>query len=132
MITRKVYATGSATGNNVAQVIVPSRSRLVMVQWAVKFDSITDNASCVLELSLAAATEVAVNQAQQCISEIAYFSDFVTSGLVNGAVNLVVPTDVILTQGQIIYLHAGLIAGTLTYTGGANLWLAPTSSKREI
>lgn len=120
--SRKIYATGAATANNVANILVPRPSTLVAVQWAVKFDSITDNGTCVLELSLASATEVATNQAQQCISELAYASNFVTSGLANGAVNMWVPVEVHFAQGQTLYMHAGLVAGTITYTGGATLW----------
>jgi len=123
MYTRKLYATGSATANNAANIVVPTKGWLTQVQWCVKYDSITDNATAVLEISLASATEVAVNDAQQCISELAYASNFVTSGLVNGSIQLVVPVHVPLAQGQKIYLHAGLIAGTLTFTGGAILWL---------
>lgn len=123
MYSRKIYATGSSTANAVASITIPSRSKLVLVQWAVKFDSVTDNATAVLELSKSSATEVAVNGAQQCISELCYASNFVTSGLVNGGLNLCHPVDVQFDQGQILYLHAGLVAGTLTYTGGAVLWL---------
>lgn len=123
MYTRKLYATGSATANNVANIVVPSKGFLVAIGWAMKFDSITDNATAVMEISLASATEVGVLGAQQCISELCYASNFVTSGLYNGGVNLYIPVHVPIAQGQQIYLHAGLIGGTLTYTGGAILWL---------
>lgn len=122
MFSRKLYATASATGNAAATITVPSACRLIGIQWAVNFDSITDNGVCTLEVSAASATEIATNEAQQCIGELRYQSNFVTSGLVNGAVNLVVPVPgVPWAQGQKIYLHA-VISGTITYTGGAVLW----------
>jgi hypothetical protein len=121
--TRKLYFTGSATGNSLASQIIPSRSRLVGVQWGVWFDCVTDNASFVLEVSRSSATEIAVAGAQQCITEIAFRQNFVTSGLAPGMVNLWIPTDVPFEQGQIVYLH-GVVVGTITATGGAVLWLS--------
>lgn len=122
MYTRKLYFTGSVTGNGLTTQIIPSRSRLVGIQWGIWFDCITDNASFVLEISKASATEIAVAGAQQAISEIAFRQNFVTSGLAPGMVNLWVPCDVVLDQGQILYLH-GVVVGTITATGGAILWL---------
>jgi hypothetical protein len=117
MYTRKFYATGSATGNGVATITVPTRGRIVGVQWALRMDSITDNANLVAELSLASATEIAVNAAQQCISEVQALSNFVTSGLFIHGINLFCPVNVPVNQGQIVYLHV-TVSGTLTYTGG--------------
>lgn len=121
MYTRKIYATGSATANAVASIVVPTRTRLVMVQWAVLFDSITDGGLLRLEISQTASTEIAVNDSQLCVSELACAGNFVTSGLSQTNLNLVVPVNVAMAQGQKLYLHA-VIGGTVTYTGGANLW----------
>jgi len=122
MYSRKLYATGSATANGVATITIPGASRLIGLQWAVNFDSITDNGIVVMEISAASATEIAVNEAQQSISQICYQSNFVTSGLVNGAVNLFVPVpSVPWAQGQRLYMHA-TVSGTAVFTGGAVLW----------
>lgn len=121
--TRKIYGTASSTTNGVATVTVPKAGILRAVQWAMKWNNITDNAAAVVELSLASATEIAVNAAQQCISEIAFYSNFVTSGLMLGNGLLYVPVHVPLTQGQLIYMHA-VIVGTGDITGGAVLWLS--------
>jgi hypothetical protein len=124
MYSRKLYATGSATANGAATITVPSASRLIAVQWAVVFGSTTNAAFCRLEISAASATEIAVNEAQQCISELDFYGNFVTSGLSNGGANLFVPVPgVPWAQGQKIYLHA-VISGTVTFTGGAVLWFA--------
>jgi len=122
MYNRKLYGTAAATANGVASIIIPRRSRLVGIQWGCRFDNITDNASCVLELSLASATEIAVNNAQQCISECHFWSNFVTSGATNAGTNLFVPVDTSLEQGQNVYLHA-VVSGTLTFYANAILWL---------
>lgn len=120
-MTRKLYATGSATANGVQSVIIPSRATLRQIQWAVRINSITDGAQLNLELSLASAREIAVNEAQQSISEVALEGNFVTSGLSQNGINLIVPCNVPLNQGQLVYLHA-LIAGTLIYDATLLLW----------
>jgi hypothetical protein len=118
--TLKIYGAGSATANGVATVIIPTKTILRGVQWAVQVDCITDSASVDLELSRASAREIAVNGAQQAISEIVAFSNFVTSGLSTGGLNAFFPVSIPLDQGQIVYLHV-LIAGTMSYVTTAIL-----------
>lgn len=121
MYSRKLYATGSATGNAVASITIPSRSKLVAVCWAVALDMSADNSLAFLELSKASATEIAVNGAQQCISEVRAANNLVTSGMALGCINLYQPTDVDLDQGQILYLHTSIT--TTTYYANLLLWL---------
>lgn len=124
MYSRKVYATGSATANGVATVTIPANSRLIGVQWCLDLNSITDNAELVAELSAASATEIAVNEAQQCLSEVRLFGNFATSGLAQVGVNTLFPIPAVpFAAGQKIYLHI-VITGTVTYQGGAILWFA--------
>jgi hypothetical protein len=122
MYSRKIYATGSASGNSLAQITLPSKGRIVGVQWAVWYDSITDNAGLVLEISRSASSEIGVNSAQQCVSELAFRQNFVTSGLAPGLANAFFPVDVPMDQGQILYMH-GLVVGVITFTGGAVIWM---------
>jgi hypothetical protein len=114
MRTLKLYATGSATANAVANVVIPSASTIRGVQVALRMDSITDNAYLNVEVSRASARETATNGAQQCICEVALANNFLTSGDSQNGVNTFFPVNVAVTQGQIIYLHA-LVTGTLTY-----------------
>lgn len=124
MYSRKVYATGTATGNGVATVTIPANSRLIGIDWSIDINSITDNAELVAELSAASATEIAVNEAQQCLGEIRIFGNFVTSGLAQYGVNKSTPVPAVpFAAGQKIYLHV-VVTGTLTYQGGAVLWFA--------
>ena len=120
MYSRKIYASVAADTNNAANIIVPRRSTLVGVQWSLKVDAITDNAEMVAELGLASANEIAVNDAQLCISEVSQTFNFVTSGMFGGGVNLFVPTAIDFAQGQKIYYHV-FITGTITVIGGALL-----------
>jgi len=118
--TLKIYGTGSATANAVAQIIIPNKSRIKGVQWSLLMDSITDGATLRVELSRASATEIAVNGAQQCISEVGMYGNFVTSGLAQFSQVVFLPCDVSVVQGQIIYLHA-VVAGTLNYFAMGNI-----------
>lgn len=93
------------------------------VQFACRFNSITDGGQVDLEISLASAREIAVNGAQQCVAQVAFESNFVTSGLAQNGANLFVPVDVRVTQGQIIYLHC-VVAGTIVFDATAILWIA--------
>lgn len=122
MFSRKLYATGSATADAVSTITVPSASRILAVQWTINFDSITDNGIATVEFSAAPKTEIASASAQQCISEIRFQSNFVTSGLSVGGLNLWVPIPMVpCSQGQLLYMHV-VISGTVTYTGGAVVW----------
>lgn len=112
MRTIKLYGTGSATANAVAQVTIPSRSRLVGVQACIRLDQVADNSSVVLELSKASATEVAVNGSQQCVAMWGNYANLVTSGIGMGGINVFYPVDVSLDQGQILYLHAAVTTST--------------------
>lgn len=123
MISRKIYATGTADTNNAASVQVPSRCRLLGVQWALDADMVTDGASVIAEISLASTNEIAVNQAQQCVSEVRLFNNLATSGMTAVGVNTFFPVDLSLIQGQLVYLHF-LVDGTVTFRGGAVLWLS--------
>lgn len=119
----KLYGSGSATANAVAQVIIPSKTVLRGVSIAFIIDCITDSSGANVELSKASAREIAVNGSQQCIWEGNLFSNFVTSGMGQAGVNNFFPLDVSVVQGQIIYLHAS-VAGTCTYVISANFWYA--------
>lgn len=114
MRTLTLYATGSATGNAVQQITVPSRMRLVGIQVALRINSITDGAQLNLEISRASARQIAVNNAQDSVLQLALESNFVTSGLAQAGVNQFFPVDAEFQQGEFIYLHA-LVAGTVTY-----------------
>lgn len=114
----KLYGTGSATANNVANITIPNRTILKGVQVSVIFASITNGASLRLEVSRASATEIAINGSQQCVLEVGLYGNFVTSGLAQYGINEFFPLRVPVSQGQIVYLHA-VVAGTLTYYAAA-------------
>lgn len=114
MNTLKLYGTGSATANAVAQIIIPNKTTIKGVQICLWIDSVTDNAQVNCEVSRASAREIAVNGSQQCIVEASIAGNFATSGLAQFAVNQFFPVNVPVVQGQIIYLHA-VVTGTATY-----------------
>lgn len=112
--TLQLYGTASATGNAVAQVTVPSKSTIKGILAALNVDSVTDNGIVIVELSKTATSQIATNGALDPFFEMRYYSNFVTSGLVNGGQNLFVPVSVPCRQGEIIYLHA-TVSGTATF-----------------
>lgn len=119
----KLYGTGSATANNVANVTIPTAGRLKGIQYSIRIDAPSDNANMSLEVSQASATEYAVNGAQQCVAVFGAFGNLVTSGLAFGSIVGFVPVDVPLKQGQLLYLHAGLISGVTAYYAELILWI---------
>lgn len=115
MRTIQIAFTGiAATANAIAQVVIPSRSKLKQVEWAVHDENTGTDGMVMLQLSKASATEIGVNGAQQVISNLHLEKDFVTSGLCQGAVNFIHAVDVELDQGQIVYVHADVIGLTVT------------------
>lgn len=117
----KLYGTGAATANAVAQVIIPTGGRLRGIQYDVSIDSITDNAQADIEVSRASATEINVNGAQQCVCQIGLRNNLLTSGMTGNGLNGFLPVDVNVVQGQIIYLHA-VVVGTITYFATFVIW----------
>jgi hypothetical protein len=121
MRTLQLYATGSATGNAIASVVIPSATRIKQIQIAFDVDSITDNADVTLEFSKVPTTQIATNGAQDPFLEVRLKSNFVTSGLTTTGVNQSFPVDVECRQGELIYVHAA-VTGTATYRINAILW----------
>ncbi len=118
----RIYATGSATANAAANIVIPTAGTIRQLNWAFRFNSITDGAQVDLELSQSSTTEIATNNAQQFVGAVRWESNFVTSGLAQGAVNLIMPVSVSFQQGQLVYLHA-VVAGTVTYVGHVDIWM---------
>lgn len=121
MRTLQLYATGSATANAVAQITIPSATRIKAIQIAMDVDSVTDNSDVTLEFSKVPTSQIATNGAQDPFLEVRVKSNFVTSGLTTYGVNQTFPVDVECRQGEIIYVHAA-VSGTATYRVTAIHW----------
>lgn len=121
MRTLQLYGTGSATANAVAQITIPSATRIKAVQVAFDVDSITDNADVTIEFSKVPTTQIAVNGAQDPFLEVRLKNNFVTSGMTMAGVTQTFPVDVECRQGEIIYFHAA-VTGTATYRVNAIFW----------
>lgn len=112
--TLQLYGTGSATGNAVAQITIPSATTLVGAMVAARFVAKADGGNCALEFSKVPTSQIAVNGAQDPFLQLDHYSNFVTSGLDDAAINSFYPLRVPCRQGEIVYLHA-FVAGTVTY-----------------
>ena len=115
--TLQIYGTGSATGNAIAQVTIPTATTLLGIMVAARFDTVTDNAYVALELSKVPTSQIAVNGAQDPFLQVDFYADFVTSGLANGSANAFYPLRVSCRQGEIIYLHALVLNSSYFFTG---------------
>jgi len=105
MRTRLLYATASATGDNIATLDMVTSARLIMVHWAVHFTSITAASNSVILLSRAAASQFATNNVPDVLSIFVMNSNFVTSGLAQPQGNFLAPVDVALNTGDRIAIH---------------------------
>jgi hypothetical protein len=116
METLKVFANVTTSGNAVAQVVIPSKSRIKGVQWSIMGVPATGDLTVEVELSRASASQIGVNGAQQSISQCGVTATMETSGNPQTAVAFFHPVDVPVIQGQIIYLHAFQGTGTASVT----------------
>lgn len=114
MRTLQLYGAGSATATSVANVTIPSATRIKGVQVCLLLDSVTDNADVSLALSKVPTNQIGTNAAQDDFLQVGAFGNFNTSGLAQAGVNHFFPVDVSCRQGEIIYLHA-TVTGTAAY-----------------
>ena len=121
MLSRILYATGAASATPAASLTVQTPNWLVACQWAVDFDCITDNALVVLELSRINAFQGVTLDARDSIATIRWRSNFLTSGLAQGGLNMLQGLNVKLKPQDILYLHAN-VAGTVTYIATLTTW----------
>jgi len=105
MRTRLLYASASATADNIATYDVVSSTRLLGVQWAVHFTSITAASNSVILLSKSAASQFATNNIPDVLSVFVMNSNFVTSGLAQPQGNFLAPVDVNMKTGDRIAIH---------------------------
>lgn len=114
MLTKLMYASISATGDNAATLDISAvgSTGLMAVLWAVSFDSITDNGRIEAQLSRAVASQVATNNVNDVISLFSANSNFVTSGLSLGTVSLWHPVGLTFKREDRIAIHA-TISGTV-------------------
>lgn len=116
-----LYAAGSATAAGVATHTVTSAQRLVGALITLDADSVTDNASVVLELSTLPTSQLTTNDAREIIAVVRLRSNVLTSGMAQQAHTVWVPLDVAFRAADILYLHA-TVGGTLVYATNITLW----------
>lgn len=113
MNTLQLYGGLAATGSAIAQVVIPSKTKIRAIQYAIAFVCKTDAVNVDLELSKIPTSQITINGAKDPFFHFSASSNFVTSGLAQPGWTAFVPLDVDCRQGEIIYLHA-LIVGTVT------------------
>lgn len=121
--TLQLYGTASATTTSLAQITIPTAGSLDGIQWSLLLDSVTDNGVVRVELSKVPTNQIAVNGALDPFFEVGAYSNFVTSGLSQGAQTGFFPLKVPVRQGEIVYLHC-TVGGTATFYFNGLLWYA--------
>lgn len=114
MRTMQLYAAGSSTATSVANVTIPSATRIKGIQVMLLIDSVTDNADVALSLSKVPTNQNATNSAQDPFLVVGAYGNFATSGLSQTNAGNFFPVDVQCRQGEVIYLHA-TVTGTIAY-----------------
>jgi hypothetical protein len=100
-----MYASVSATGDNSATYDIIQSAKLLAVQWAIHFTSITAASNAVVTLSRAAASQWATNNVRDVMSIFVMNSNFVTSGLAQPQGNFLAPVGAMLKPLDRLSIH---------------------------
>lgn len=113
MVTKVLYGAVSATADNVITFDIVAPTTLVGIQWAINFDSVTDNSRLELMLSSESSSQFAVNNINDVLSVVAASVNLLTSGMYPTGINMLVPCMAPFKSQDRLALHA-LVSGTIT------------------
>ena len=116
----QLYGTAAATASAVAQVTIPSATRIKAVGYSVAADQAADNSHLALELSKVPTSQISVNAAQDPFFALRLFTNLQANGQTAPVINGVQPVYVECRQGEIIYLHCYIV--TTTFYANFILW----------
>lgn len=116
MRTYKLYFTQSATTNNVASIQFARSGVVSHLRWSAFFVAKTDGAAATAELSMQAVQQIGVNNTIGVIDEIRGNSNFVTSGLAMGQINVERSLAFPVNAGESFYINM-LVSGTASLSG---------------
>lgn len=107
----KLYANCNASGTNLGSVVIARTGRIKRIRWRSHMDSVVDNESAIIELSLHPTSVALTNDTSGTIDE-AHLVNNGTSGGAN-AVAINSDVDVPVGLGERLYLNATVV-GTPT------------------
>ena len=112
----KLYASGSATANAVDSFQFARPGVIKQISANLTFDSITDGASCKIQVSRGATSDFGIGTGAitQGLFQFSVYGNFVTSGLSQSNLNPIVETNDRVVVGDPLYVHA-VIGGTVAY-----------------
>lgn len=123
MRVTQIVGTVTATAVGIATVTMLRDGRVRAVQWAVAVDMAADNASVQIEVSRSNVSEIGTNDPPgMAFSQVSALNNLVTSGMVQGGINLYHPVDIPYKTGDKFYLNAS-VSGTVGATTTIKLWL---------
>lgn len=112
MRTYKIYGTGAATANNVANILVGKSGRIKSIRWSARVDAVADNSVAVLELSMSPQAQSGTNDTTSEIAEVSIFGNLATSGFVHSSLKAQELVDIPIAQGERVYLHVAITTAT--------------------
>lgn len=123
MRVTQLAGTVTTTATGIVTLTMLREGRIKAVQWAAAVDMAADNASVQVEVSRSNVSEIGTNDPPgNAFSQISALNNLVTSGMVQGGINLYHPVDIPYKTGDKIYLNAS-VSGTVGCTTTCKLWL---------
>ena len=118
MRTYKLYGAGAGTGtNNLANVTVQKNGRIRNLRWNCQADLDADLETATWELSTASSAQVTTNDTPNVIDQVSVNSQFTTSGMTQGAINVSRENmDFPVAAGEKLYLNT-VITGSPSERG---------------
>lgn len=113
MRTYKLAFSITATGANLANLLLMRSGRIKSVSYSTRIDSLVDNTMVDVALSLSPVSNIGTSESIGDFAQWGAAVQFVTSGLGYAGLNGTIPLDVQVGAGERVYLHA-LVSGTLT------------------
>lgn len=112
--------TGTTVQDNVASLDIQEDGVMDGVLMAMTADLDADGEVMSMEVSFSSTSGFATNDTRASIAGCAIQNGLLTSGAINGAVNIYVPIGMTVSGGERVYLHT---SGTAAAIGRVSAWI---------
>lgn len=112
---RKLYGSGAASADNVANLQIVRNGHIAAVLGAMNINSVTDNSTAFWELSFFPSGQQQTSDVAGTIFTFGSSTNFTTSGQTDGAVvESVSGLQIPVSAGVVVYANLRIPAGTIT------------------
>ena len=119
MIPCKIYASGTTSADNVANINVPVSGKIALLNGSLRLAG-SSAPICLIQVSLQSTGQFATNDVRNVIAEVELTADTTTANNVNFSIPI---PNWDVKAGDKIYVHR-LVAGTVTASVlNLNVWL---------